>query len=77
MACGAMLTQPYDNTYLPVAFASKSFTQGERNESTIEQELIAIHWAITYFRPYLYGRRFTVKTDHRPLVYLFTMKNPS
>lgn len=77
IACGAVLTQQYDDIYLPVAFASRSFTKGERNKSTIEQELIAIHWAITYFRPYLYGRRFTVKTDHRPLVYLFTMKNPS
>lgn len=77
IACGAVLTQKYDNIDLPIAFASKAFTKGEANKSTIEQELTAIHWAITHFRPYLYGRKFTVKTDHRPLVYLFSMKNPS
>ena len=77
VACGAVLTQRYDDIDLPIAFASKAFTKGEANKSTIEQELTAIHWAITYFRPYLYGRKFTVKTDHRPLVFLFSMKNPS
>lgn len=77
VACGAVLTQKYDDMDLPIAYASKAFTRGEANKSTIEQELTAIHWAITYFRPYLYGRKFTVKTDHRPLVYLFSMKNPS
>lgn len=77
IVAGAVLTQTYGDIELPIAYASKSFTKGEKNKSTIEQELTAIHWAITYFRPYLYGRRFTVKTDHRPLVYLFSMTNPS
>lgn len=77
LACGAILTQTHNGIDLPIAYASKTFTRGESNKSTIEQELTAIHWAITYFRPYLYGRKFTVKTDHRPLVYLFSMKNPT
>lgn len=76
-ACGAVLSQEYNGKQLPVAFASKTFTQGESNKSTIEQELIAIHWAILHFRPYIYGKRFLVKSDHRPLSYLFSMKNPS
>ena len=33
--------------------------------------------AVNYFKLYLYGRRFTVHTDQRPLVFLFKMKNPS
>lgn len=77
VACGAVLTQKYDDIDLPIAYASKAFTRGKANKSTIEQELTAIHWAITHFRSYLYGRKFTVKTDYRPLVYLFSMKNPS
>lgn len=32
---------------------------------------------MNYFRPYLYGKRFTVRTDHRPLVYLFKIEDPS
>jgi len=64
-ACGgAVLTQDYNNTQLPVAYASRSFTKGERNQNTTEQELAAIHWAINHFRPYIYGRHFTVKIGH-------------
>ena len=76
-ACGAVLSQEYDGKQLPISYASKSFTKGESNKSTIEQELTAIHWAIQYFRPYIYGKHFLVKTDHRPLTYLFSIKNPS
>ena len=77
IACGAVLAQRHDGFELPVAFASKAFTKGESNKSTIEQELTAIHWAINHFRPYIYGRKFVIKTDHRPLIYLFSLKNPS
>lgn len=76
-ACGAVLSQRYTEGDFPIAFASRSFTQGERNKPTIEKELAAIHWAVNYFKSYLYGRRFTIKTDHRPLVYLFNMKKPT
>lgn len=77
VACGAVLAQRHGDLELPVAFASKAFTKGESNKSTIEQELTAIHWAVDYFRPYIYGRKFIIRTDHRPLIYLFSLKNPS
>lgn len=77
IACGAVLSQNYDGIEMPIAYASRSFTSGERNKSTPEQELCAIHFALQYFKPYIYGLKFLVKTDHRPLVYLYTMKNPS
>ena len=77
IACGAVLEQEHDGIRLPIAYASRKFTKGESNKATIEQELTAIHWAITYFKPYLYGRRFTVSTDHKPLVYLYSLKDPS
>lgn len=76
-ACGAILSQEYGEDDLPIAYASKSFTKGEINKSTIEKELTAIHWAIKYFKPYLYGRKFIVKSDHRALIYLFSLKDPS
>lgn len=76
-ACGAMLSQNYNGVELPIYFASRSFTKGEANKPTIEKELTAIHWSIQYFKPYLYGRKFKVITDQRPLVYLFGTKKPS
>ena len=77
IACGAVLSQDHHGIQLPVAFASRSFTKGESNKSVIEQELTAIHWAINYFKPYIFGKKFLVKSDHKPLTYLFSLKNPS
>ena len=31
--------------------------------------------SVKYSRPYLYGRKFVLVTDHRPLVYLENMKD--
>lgn len=48
-----------------------------KNKAIIEKELLAIYHSIIAFRPYLYGKHFTVYSDHKPLVYLFAMKNPA
>lgn len=71
--CGAVLSQ----NDLPIAFASKAFSKADMNKATIEQELIAIHWSIRHFKFYLLGNHFTVKSDHKPLIYLFNMKDPT
>jgi len=76
-ACGAVLSQSHDGVNLLVTYASKTFTKGESNKSTTEQELTAIHWAINHFRPYVYGKHFTIKTDHKPLTHLISIKNPT
>lgn len=72
-----MLLQNVDGYDLPVSYASRSLTKGETNKSTIEKELAAIHFGITHFRPYVYGTRFVVRSDHKPLSYMYGMKNPS
>ena len=77
IGCGAVLSQVTQEGDRPIAFASKTFTPAEKNKTTILKELTAIHWAINYFKPYLYGRRFIVHTDHRPLAFHFGMKNPT
>lgn len=61
----------------PVAYASRGLNSAERRYPTIEKELLAIVWAVKYFRPYLYGTKFKILTDHRPLIYLFNMRDPS
>lgn len=76
-ACGAVLSQQIDGIDRPIAFASKPFTKGEINKITKEQELIAIHWAVKHFRPYIYDSFFKIKSDHKSLIYLFSLKDPS
>lgn len=68
--CGAVLSQRGN----PIAFASKSFTRAESNKATIEQELNAIWWSIKHFKHYLYGTEFLVQSDHKPLIYLYKLK---
>jgi hypothetical protein len=61
----------------PVAYASRGLNKAELNYATIEKELLAIVWSTKHFKPYLYGRHFVIKTDHKPLIYLFNMRDPS
>ena len=60
---GACLLQ--DNK--PAAFASKALTSVEARYANIERELLAVVYGCERFHTYLYGRSFTVESDHKPL----------
>lgn len=76
-AVGAVLSQGTIGKDLPVAYASRTLNPAECNYSTIEKELLAIVWATNYFRPYLYGVKFNIITDHKPLQWLMSLKEPN
>lgn len=75
--CGGVLSQLHGEDDLPIAFISKAWSRADSIKSTPIQECLAIHYALTQFRPYIYDTSFTVKTDHKSLIYLFTHKNLS
>lgn len=75
VAIGAMLSQGELPNDRPISFYSKVLNETQKRYSTIEKELLAIVEAIKAFRVYLYGRFFVLITDHRPLCYLFNMKD--
>ena len=43
-------------------------TQAERRYAQIEKEALAITWACQRFSDYVLGRRFTIESDHKPLI---------
>src|SRR3569833_1644373 len=55
-----------------IAYASRSNNRTEKNYSSYYGECLAAVWAVSYFRIYLYGRPFVLKTDLEPLKWLMT-----
>lgn len=70
---GAVLNQEYPQGLRPVAFASRKLSPAERNYPVHQLEFLALKWAVVdNFYDYLYGARFTVRTDNNPLTYVLT-----
>ena len=56
----------------PIAYASRTLSNSERNYSQIDKESLAIIFAVKHFHFFLYGKdRFTIYTDHKPIISLF------
>ena len=74
---GAILSQGPIGQDLPISYASRTLNNAEKNYSTTEKELLAIVWGCKKYRPYLYGRKFTIVTDHKSLTWDFNVMDPS
>ena len=60
-----------------IAYYSKTLSPAEKNYCVTRRELLAVVKAVKYFRPYLYGRAFRLRTDHASLRWLCRRKEPS
>ena len=58
----------------PIAFYSKLFAQRHLKIAAYERELIGLVQAVRHWRPYLWGRRFTVRTDHYALKFMLDQR---
>lgn len=55
---------------LPVHYGSCLLSRAECNYSATERECLAVREAVKIFRPYLYGSKFNIITDHKALIWL-------
>lgn len=76
-AIGGILSQGEIGKDKPIAYASRLLNNAEQNYSTIEKESLAIIYCTNHFRPYLYGNKFIILTDHKPLEWLHSVKDPT
>lgn len=77
LGMGACLSQEHDGALKPVGFAGRGFTKPESKYSVTEQELLAIVFAVNYFRVFLIGQPFEIRTDHNALRWILGLKEPS
>jgi hypothetical protein len=76
-AVAAILSQGKIGHDKPISFASRMLNRAEQGYSTIESELTSIVWACRHFRRYLIGSVFTIVADHKPLTWMYSIKDPS
>ncbi|XP_015280350.1 PREDICTED: uncharacterized protein K02A2.6-like, partial [Gekko japonicus] len=69
---GAVLSHLMPNgEEAPVAFYSRSLSSAEKGYAQIDKEGLALVAAVKKFHDFLYGRKFLLVTDHKPLLGIF------
>jgi len=75
-AIGGILSQGNSGSDLPISYASCTLNKAEINYNATDKELLAIIWSVKQFRPYIYDRKFKIITEHKPLSWIFGVKDP-
>ena len=69
---GAVLSQIEDGVEKPIAFASKTLTMTQKRYSQLDREGLGVIFGITKFHKFLYGRKFILQLDNKPLTAIFS-----
>jgi len=77
---GGVLLQRDDNQVeVPLYYESRTLTKAEQNYSITDLEGKAVFYCVQKFKPFITGNPFvtTVFTDHKPLVSIFSKREPT
>ncbi|PFX13011.1 Uncharacterized protein K02A2.6 [Stylophora pistillata] len=73
---GAVLVQNQNEAWVTICYASRSLTECERKYSQTEEEALAFFWECERYHAYIYGMKFDLVTDHRPLEVIYYPPEP-
>ena len=74
---GGVLSQIQNGEERVIAYGSKALSSSQRNYCTTMRELLAVVLFIHEFHHFLWGRHFTLRTDHASLTWLVNFKEPT
>ena len=72
---GGVLSQIQNDQERVVAYCSRALRPSQRRYCTTKREMLAVVAMCIQFRSYLRGARFTLRTDHKSLVWLHRFKD--
>ena len=72
---GGVLSQIQNDQERVVAYCSRALRPSQRRYCTTKREMLALVAMCIQFRSYLRGARFTLRTDHKSLVWLHRFKD--
>ena len=73
---GAVLSNVINGEERPLVYASRVLSKTETNYSTTKREALAVVQAVKWFKPYIWGVKFILRTDYSSLQWLFRQKEP-
>ena len=73
---GCVLQQMQDGLIKVIGYASKAFSETELRYCTTRRELAAVMYGLKYYRHFLLGFPFVLRTDHAALTHLLRTPNP-
>ena len=74
---GMVLGQIQNGREVVVSYSGRKLLPAEKNYSVTEREALAAVVGVKYFQPYLYGRKFTIHTDHNAVRWLMKIREPT
>ena len=72
---GGVLSQIQNNVECVIAYCSRALRPSQRKYCTTKREMLAAVSMCIQFRSYLCGAKFTLRTDHKSLVWLHRFKD--